>query len=119
MRHISKELLTDKSGPESFCFSRHCAECGRVWNSTPIRFSKAGIRPETEGKEIIFAALYKREKEIALEKAVEESINAFNQCPICKRLVCDGCFLICDDLDLCASCAATLQERGEPVMQRA
>ena len=54
-----------------------------------------------------------------MERAVEEAANVFNQCPICKRLVCDYCFLICDDLDLCISCATRLQEKGEPVMQYA
>ena len=119
MRHITKELLTDCSTPVSFCFSMRCRECGKEWNSTPVTFSKAGIEPGTEGKKIIFDALYQREKEAALERAVEEASNAFNQCPICKRLVCDYCFLICDDLDLCISCATRLQEKGEPVMQYA
>ena len=39
----------------------------------------------------------------------------FNICPICKRLVCDHCFLICDDLDMCVQCAAKLNERGTVV----
>jgi len=119
MRHITKELLTDCSTPVSFGFCMHCSECGKEWKSTPVIFSKAGIMPETEGKKIIFDALYQREKEHALEKAVEEASNIFNQCPTCRRLVCDYCFLICDDLDLCVSCATKLQEKGEPVMQYA
>ena len=36
-------------------------------------------------------------------------------CPICKRLVCDHCFLICDDLDMCVQCAAKLNEKGTVV----
>ncbi|MCI6126309.1 MAG: hypothetical protein MR738_09535 [Enterocloster clostridioformis] len=39
----------------------------------------------------------------------------FNKCPICSRLVCDRCFLVCDELDMCVSCAHYLQEQGEPV----
>ncbi|MBP3633311.1 MAG: hypothetical protein J6J43_01920 [Oscillospiraceae bacterium] len=119
MRHITKELLKDCSTPVSFRFSMSCSECGKEWNSTPVIFSKAGIVPETEGKKVIFDALYQREKETALDKALEEASNAFNQCPICRRPVCDYCFLICDDLDLCAACATRLQEPGEPVMQYA
>lgn len=119
MRYITKEMLTDWSTSVSFCFSMTCSECGKEWNSTPIAFSKAGMKPETEGKKIIFAALYQREKEAAVEKAVEEASNAFNLCPICRRPVCDYCFMICEDLDLCVDCAAKLQERGETVMQYA
>ena len=117
MRHITKELLKDCSTPVVFSFSMACRECGKEWNSTPVIFSKAGVEPETEGKKVIFDALYQREKEAALEKAVVEASNVFNQCPICKRLVCDYCFLICDDLDLCVDCSTRLQERGEPVLQ--
>ena len=32
-----------------------------------------------------------------------------------KRLVCDACFLICDEMDLCRECAARMKEPGEPV----
>ena len=39
-----------------------------------------------------------------------------NDCPICKRLVCSRCFLICDDLDMCKQCAAHLEETGSPVL---
>ena len=119
MRHITKELLTDCSTAASFGFSMCCSECGKEWNSIRIAFSKAGIEPETEGKKIIFGALYQKEKEAAMEKALEEASNVFNQCPICRRPVCDYCFMICDDLDLCTACAARLQEPGEPVMQYA
>ncbi len=119
MRHITRQMLTDDSAGGVFCFSMHCGACGKQWSSTPVVFSKAGITPETEGKRIIFDTLYEQEKEAALEKAVVEASNVFNQCPICRRLVCDYCFMICDDLDLCTDCAARLHEQGEPVMQYA
>ena len=32
-----------------------------------------------------------------------------------KRLVCDACFLICDEMDLCRECAGRMKEPGEPV----
>lgn len=38
-----------------------------------------------------------------------------NYCPVCKRLVCNQCFLICDDLDMCRQCAAALEQKGQPV----
>ena len=45
-----------------------------------------------------------------------EAADNMNYCPICKRLVCDRCFLICDDLDMCKRCAARLEEKGSPVL---
>lgn len=91
MRQITKDLLTDQSVPEEFRFSLRCGECGSAWHSIPIRFSKAGIRPETEGKRVIFRALYEREREQARLRAVEAAAQSFNRCPICGRLV-EDCF---------------------------
>lgn len=116
MSQIPKELLQDCSTREVFCFTLNCAECGAVWRSRPVRFSRAGVEPSTEGKRVIFDTLYQREKEAALLRAVAEARKAFNQCPICRRLVCDHCFLICEELDLCTACAARLQEQGSPVV---
>lgn len=92
MRQITKDLLTDQSVPEEFRFFLRCGECGSAWHSIPIRFSKAGIRPETEGKRVIFRALYEREREQARLRAVEAAAQSFNRCPICGRLM-EDCFL--------------------------
>ena len=115
MKQIAKHLLLDESTPDIFCFSLRCAECGEVWKSRDIRFSKAGITPVTEGKRIVFDTLYRKEKEAALSYAVRQAEEFFNRCPICHRLVCDSCFLVCEDLDMCTVCAGNLQEVGEPV----
>ena len=48
--------------------------------------------------------------------AIREAAENLNYCPICKRLVCNRCFLICDDLDMCKQCAAQLEETGTPVL---
>ena len=98
MSQIPKELLQDCSTREVFCFALHCAECGTARRSRPVRFSRAGVEPPNEGKRVIFDALYKREKEAALLRAAAEAGKVFNQCPICHRLVCDHCFLICEEL---------------------
>lgn len=63
MRRITNNLLTDRSAPDGFRFSLRCAQCGSQWCSAPVRFSKAGVRPETEGKRVIFRTLYERERE--------------------------------------------------------
>ena len=115
MRRIIKASMEDVSTVERFRFSLRRAACGYCWESQPVRFSKVGVQPENEGKRVIFQALYQREREDAFERAVTEALEHFSLCPICKRLVCDHCFLMGEDIDLCMDCAAFLQERGEPV----
>lgn len=114
VKDIIRNRFVDCSDSESFCFSLTCPECGKVWKSTPIRFSKSGEKPPTESKKAIFKILYEREHKQALEKAAAEAMNFFNICPNCKKAVCDDCFLLCDDLDMCRSCADVFQETGEP-----
>jgi hypothetical protein len=52
---------------------------------------------------------------MALEKAAAEAATFFNLCPHCGKMVCDDCFMICEDLDICRSCAESLKETGEPI----
>mgnify|MGYP007069012205 CR=1 FL=1 len=115
MKQVIKEAMGDCSTIEEFRFLLRCQECGRTWRSSPVRFSKADAEPETEARQVIFRALYAREREAAREKAAAEASEIFSQCPVCGRLVCDRCFLICEDLDLCAACAKALQVRGDIV----
>ena len=115
MRRMIRDAMEDRSSPEAFRFSLNCAVCGTAWISRTLRFSKAGVTPEREGKRIIFQKLYEREWEEARERAVTDAMETFNLCPICRRLVCNRCFLLGEDIDLCADCARNLQERGEPV----
>ena len=102
MKRIMKESMGDCSTLEEFRFLVRCGECGRTWRSTPVRFSKA-------------RALYAREREAARERAAAEVPEIFNRCPVCGRLVCDRCFLICEDLDMCTACAGTLEVHGDIV----
>lgn len=53
------------------------------------------------------------EKAAAL--ALNEARTHFNFCPMCKKLVCNNCFMICEDIDMCISCAKELEEQGEIV----
>ena len=119
MKRVMKEAMGDCSTTGAFRFLVRCQECGRTWHSSPVRFSKAGAEPETEGMRTIFHALYEQEREAAREKAAAEASEIFSRCPVCGRLVCDRCFLICEDLDLCIACAKTLQVRGNVVAEEA
>ena len=116
MREIVARQLEDVSTRDAFCFSVHCAECGGAWRSRKTAFSKAGATPVSEGKRIVFGALYQKERERARNAAIREAIENFNCCPICGRLVCNRCFLICEDLDMCVRCAVRLNEHGAPVL---
>ena len=86
MEYITKKDLIDCSTPDEFCFSLCCMECKTVWKSTPIRFSRAGKKPENENRKIIYDTLYEREKNLAFQKALNQAKEIFNICPICKRL---------------------------------
>ena len=115
MKQLLDQALVDCSTQSEFCFSLQCVECKKIWRSKSIFFSKAGVDPPTEEKRIIYRTLYQREKARARENALKEALEKFNFCPICQQLVCDHCFLICSDLDMCCRCAERLKEDGEPV----
>ena len=61
MKRVMKEAMGDCSTTGEFRFLVRCQECGRTWHSSPVRFSKAGAEPETEGMRTIFHALYEQE----------------------------------------------------------
>ena len=78
MRRIIKASMEDVSTVERFRFSLRCAACGYCWESQPVRFSKAGVQLENEGKRVIFQALYQRDREDAFERAVTEALEHFS-----------------------------------------
>ena len=116
MKKLVEMMLENLSTREVFLFRITCAACGTPYGGKSVRFSKAGITPPTEGKRIIFDTLYEQEFRDARQAAVRDAAEHLNYCPICKRLVCNRCFLICDDLDMCKQCASQLEETGSPVV---
>jgi len=115
VQRVLNDLLTDCSTKDQFQFSIVCEECGKVWKSQSVIFSKARIPPVTEGKKVVYAALYQREKKEAHLKALKAGEKLFSRCPICHKWVCDDCFMLCDDLDMCKQCAEKLEEKGNIV----
>ena len=116
MKKLVEMLIENLSTREVFLFSIACSTCGAEFGGKPVRFSKAGITPPTEGKKIIYDAVYEQEFRDARQAAIRDAAEHLNYCPICKRLVCNRCFLICDDLDMCKQCAVHLEETGSPVL---
>ena len=115
MRNLLSGHLEDCSTPQYFSFSIRCEVCGEFWYSSSVPFSKASQAAAHREKKELYDAIYQREKQRARSEAGKEARERFSQCPICRRLVCDGCFLICDEMDLCRECAARMEEAGEPV----
>lgn len=115
MKKLVELELEDLSSKEVFLFRVACGNCGSAYGNRPIWFSKASVTPETKNKQIIFDALYEQELQAARQIAVRNAAEQMNYCPICRRLVCNQCFLICDDLDMCRQCAANLEQEGKPV----
>ena len=105
-------LMEDKSTPEFFVFSVKCELCKKVYESSPAAFSKRREIPQTEGKKVIHQVIYEREKAQAKIRAAKELMKLFSICPVCKKPVCDKCFMICDDIDICTDCAKKLCESG-------
>ena len=115
MKKLVELFLENLSTRDVFLFRIACGACGTEFANKPQRFSKAGLEPQTEGKRVIFDAVYEQEFRAARQSAIRDAAENLNYCPICKRLVCDRCFLLGEDIDLCTDCAAFLQEHGEPV----
>ena len=116
MKQLVEMLLENLSTREVFLFRIACGACGTEYGGRKVRFSKAGIQPPSAGKKILFDACYEQEFRTARQAAIRDAAENLNYCPICKRLVCNRCFLICDDLDMCKQCAAHLEEAGSPVL---
>ena len=116
MKKLIEMLLENLSTRELFLFRIACGACGTEYANKPVRFSKAGEVPGSAKKKIIFDAIYEQEFQSAKISAVRAAAEHLNYCPICKRLICNRCFLICDDLDMCRQCASALEETGIPVV---
>jgi hypothetical protein len=115
MKTLVELVLENLSTRDFFLFRVLCGECGTAYGNKTVRFSKAGSDPQTDSKKVIYDALYEQEFTSARSSAIRDAAEHLNYCPICKRLVCNRCFLICDDLDMCKQCASRLDESGSPV----
>ncbi len=116
MRDELIKHMKDCSTEDTFCFKLLCSSCGTWYYSKPISFSQAGNSVSDENKKVIYNAVYKREWTKARDEVLEEAVNHFSICPICGGLVCDRCFLICEEIEMCRTCAERLHESGKPVI---
>ena len=115
MQKLIEMMLENLSTRDVFLFRIACGACGTECGGSQVRFYKAGVNPQSREKKVIYDAIYEQEFQTARRTAVRNAAEQLTYCPICKRLVCNRCFLICEDLDMCAECAARLKESGMPV----
>lgn len=115
MRQLVEEILEDLSSGEAFHFRVICAGCGAAYGCRPKRFSKAGAVAENPSRQVLFDVLYEQEFRSARQGAIRSAAEQMNYCPVCRRLVCNACFLICEELDLCRNCADRLGLTGRSV----
>lgn len=115
MRKLVERALENLSTKDVFLFRVICSSCGEEYGKRPIRFSKAGEESNTQNSMILRDVLYEQEFRTAMQVAVRNASEQMNYCPVCKSLICNRCFMICEDLDLCVRCASLLQQRGQPV----
>ena len=116
MKKLIELMLENLSTRDVFLFRVVCGSCGTEYGNKPIRFSKAEVIPQTPKKAALYEILYAQELQTARLSAVRDAAEHLNYCPICKRLVCNRCFLICEDLDMCKQCASAMEETGIPVV---
>jgi hypothetical protein len=106
--------LRDESADTYSQFSMRCEECGRLWRSEPEAVTELEPPPGYgESKRVIYEALRRRQRESARVEAEYQARLNFNICPVCGRAVCDACFRVCEDIDMCRACAEKLNEPGE------
>ena len=116
MKKLIEMWLENLSTRDVFLFRIACSACGREYGNKPVRFSKAEAVPQTPKKATLYEILYAQELQSARLGAIRDAAEHLNYCPICKRLVCNQCFLICEDLDMCRQCASAMEETGIPVV---
>ena len=116
MKKLVEMLLENLSTRDVFLFRSACGECGAEYGNKPVRFSKAGVIPQTPKKTALYEILYTQELQSVRLGAIRDAAEHLNYCPVCKRLVCNRCFLICEDMDMCRQCASSLEETGTPVV---
>lgn len=100
---ITKKM-TDKSDGNHFRFTFYCDICDSPWHSIPYIASAGWGSPGADTQ------AWENEHTAAYERANREAMMHFNRCPVCKRVVCDRCFLILAERDMCKECTATQKE---------
>ncbi len=104
LKTITKRVR-DRSTDRFFKFSFYCDRCGKEWTSDPYYFENAFSSSPTEGEKRARDIMWRTDHDAAFERANLEARLRFDQCDACGRRVCDECFAMEEDDDLCVDCA--------------
>ncbi|MBR4309235.1 MAG: hypothetical protein IKT58_06545 [Oscillospiraceae bacterium] len=115
MKKLIEAVLENLSTKQTFRFRVSCGCCRTAYGNKPIKFSKAGQRNTVQNIHSSYNSLYEQEFQKAKQIAINSAAEHMNHCPICKNLVCNDCFLICEEADMCMQCAEDLEQQGKPV----
>jgi len=115
LQKLVEAFIRNLSTKDAFLFRISCENCGAEFGNRITRFSKARWLPTTQEESLICSTLYAQEFQNARQTAIRRAAEQLNYCPVCKRLVCNQCFLICGEMDMCRTCAAKQGQRGQPV----
>ena len=115
MKQLVEAVLENLSTKEVFRFQVLCACCRRAYGNRPVKFSKAAEAVIPGHKQLLYEAMYEQEFRDAKRIAIRTAAEHLNYCPVCKRLACNECFYICDELDMCRDCAYELEQQGHAV----
>jgi hypothetical protein len=102
LKPVTKKMI-DNSADGVYQFAFHCDICDAPNESATYQSNTRQVTTDTRESEYI----------AAYERANREAIKNFNRCPLCGKLVCDACFLLMAESDMCKECAALRGEGDE------
>ncbi len=98
--------IRDKSTDRFFKFSFYCDRCEKEWTSEEYPFVHSFSDELTDDEQRAKEILWRIDHDVALERANLEARLQFNYCKTCGGIVCDECFAMEEDEDLCQDCAS-------------
>ena len=95
----------DRSTDSFFKFSFHCDRCGKEWTSEEYPFVHGFGEKLSENEKRAKEILWRSDHDAAFERANLEARLRFNVCKTCMEAVCDECFAMEEDEEICINCA--------------
>ncbi len=104
LKTVTKKVK-DRSTDRFFKFSFYCVRCGKEWTSDPYYFENCFSDNLSESERRAKDIMWRTDHDAAFERANLEARLRFDQCNSCRRNVCDECFAMEEEDDLCVDCA--------------
>lgn len=104
LKTITKRIR-DKSTDRFFKFSFYCDRCGKEWTSEEYPFVHGFSEKLTDDEKRAKEILFRVDHDAAFERANLDARLRFNHCETCGSIVCDECFAMEEEEELCLDCA--------------